>query len=291
MKQVRKCVIPAAGLGTRLLPATKSQPKEMVPLCRKPVIQYVVEEAIRAGLKEILIVTGAKKRSIEDHFDYDQALEDALERKGKNDIGDTNLLERSDIQILFTRQPRPTGLADAVSLAKVFVDGEPFVVALGDNVIVSPNGGHFLSSLIQMHLEKNAAASMALQQVRSDDVTRYGIVEAELAGEEALIRDLVEKPSPEYAPSDMAIVGRYVFEPTIFEAIEATPIGVDGERQLTDAIRVLVKQGKPVWGRLLTKRNIIHDIGDHYNYAVAFIDMVLRDEEMGPRIREYLESR
>jgi len=290
-KRVRKCVIPAAGLGTRLLPATKSQPKEMVPVGRKPVIQYVVEEAIEAGLKEILIITGSKKRSIEDHFDYDHVLEEELEKKGRAPLPQTtNIFERDDVQLLFTRQPKPTGLADAVSLAEVFVDGEPFVVSLGDNIVLSPNGGQFLKSLIDMHLRKGAVASLALERVQPEEVERYGIVEADVQGEEARIRDLVEKPSRESAPSDLAIVGRYVFTPQIFDAIRATQVGVDEEKQLTDAIRVMVQRGSPVWGRLLTGDHVIHDIGTPYTYARAFIDLCLRDPELGPKIRQYLRK-
>jgi UTP--glucose-1-phosphate uridylyltransferase len=291
MVQVRKCVIPAAGLGTRLLPATKSQPKEMVPVGRKPVIQYVVEEAVEAGLNEILIVTGSKKRSIEDHFDYDHVLEEELEKKGRNALSrETNILQRDDVQLLFTRQSKPTGLADAVSLAEVFVDGEPFVVSLGDNIVLSPNGGHFLTSLVDMHLEKSAVASMALKRVAPDETSRYGIVDADLDGDRAMIRDLVEKPSTAAAPSDLAIVGRYVFSAEIFDAIHRTPTGIDGEKQLTDAIRILAKEGNPVWGRLITDDHIIHDIGTPYTYAMAFIDLSLRDPEMGPKIREYLKK-
>jgi len=292
LKRVRKCVIPAAGLGTRLLPATKSQPKEMVPVGRKPVIQYVVEEAIRAGLNEILIITGAKKRSIEDHFDYDHVLEEELKKKGRENplSQDTNLFEREDVQLLFTRQAKPTGLADAVSLAEVFVDGEPFVVSLGDNIVLSPNGGHFLSSLIEMHLEKGAIASLALEKVPFDQVIRYGIVDAVLEGNRCRIRDLVEKPSPSAAPSNMAIIGRYVFNPDIFQAISSTPVGVDGEKQLTDAIKILTEKNLPVWGHLLTDDHLIHDIGTPYTYALAFIDMCLRDQEMGPKLREHLKE-
>lgn len=292
MKKISKCVIPAAGLGTRLLPATKSQPKEMVPVGRKPVIQYVVEEAIEAGLSEILIITGAKKRSIEDHFDYDYALETELEKKGRNSLSkDTNLFDREDVQLFYTRQPKPTGLADAVYLAEVFVDNEPFVVSLGDNIVLSPKENHFLTAMIEMHLKKGAVASLALERVKPDEVQRYGIVDADLEEDKARIRDLVEKPCPESAPSDLAIVGRYIFGPEIFEAIKSTPVGIDEERQLTDAIRVLVKENRPVWGHLLTEDYVIHDIGTPYTYALAFIDMCLRDPEMGPKLKEHLRSR
>jgi UTP--glucose-1-phosphate uridylyltransferase len=264
----------------------------MVPVGRKPVIQYVVEEAIRAGLTEILIITGAKKRIIEDHFDYDHVLEEELKRKGQNDSlsESTNLFERDDVQLLYTRQAKPTGLADAVSLAEVFVDGEPFVVSLGDNIVLSPNGGHFLSSLIEMHLEKNAVASLALEKVAAEQVSRYGIVDAVLEGDTGRIKDLVEKPSLSMAPSNLAIIGRYVFNPEIFQAISSTPVGVDGERQLTDAIEVMTKRGRPVWGHLLTDDYIIHDIGTPYTYAIAFIDLCLRDQEMGPKLREHLRK-
>jgi len=291
MKRIRKCVIPAAGLGTRLLPATKSQPKEMVPVGRKPVIQYVVEEAIAAGLNEILIITGSKKRSIEDHFDYDHVLEEELQKSGRNHLSkDTNLFERDDIQLLFTRQAKPTGLADAVSLAKVFVDGEDFVVCLGDNIVVSPDGDQYLSSLIRMHQERRAVASIALKRVEPGELNRYGVVQATVTGQEAEITDLVEKPRPEGAPSNLAIVGRYVFSPEIFDVIPSTPIGFGGERQLTDAIRMLVQRRKKIWGLILSERHVLHDVGTPFSYALAFIDMSLRDPELGPELRKRLRE-
>jgi len=283
---ITKCVIPAAGLGTRLLPITKSQPKEMVAVGPKPVIQYVVEEAIAAGLKEILIITGSRKRSIEDHFDYDSLLEQELERRNiHSSCAQTNLFARSDIQILFTRQSRPTGLADAVALAKTFVDGEPFAVSLGDNIVVSQDGSHFLSRLLETHEKKNGKATLTLKRVSEDEVEKYGIAESTTEGFPARIRDVIEKPSIKEAPSRLAIVGRYVFEPEIFEAIGNTEVGLGGERQLTDAIRYLIQNDKEVWGMLLGPDDILHDIGTPYSYALAFVDMCLRDPKIGPNLR------
>ncbi len=285
--RIRKCVIPAAGFGMRLLPATKSQPKEMLPIGRKPVIQYVVEEAVEAGLKEILIVTGARKRSIEDHFDYDQILWDQLAKRGISaQSAGIKLFARQGIQLLFTRQSCPTGIADAVSLAEVFVDGKPFVVCLGDNIVVNRRSGHFLSSLMSIYESKNCAAVVALKKISPEDSIRYGVAKVEDSGELVRITGVVEKPPVEKAPSNLALAGRYVFDASILDAIKKTPIGVGGERQLTDAIGVLLSEGKEVYGLVLDEGNIVHDIGTPYSYALAFIDLCLRDPELGPKLKE-----
>jgi len=292
MRRITKCIIPAAGLGTRLLPATKSQPKEMVPVGRKPVIQYVVEEAIGAGIEQILIVTGAQKRTIEDHFDKNPVLEESLRRKGNDDaIKEINFLEDSDVQIFYTRQPEPTGLADAVMLGESFVDGEPFAVSLGDTIIQSFQGGSFLWKLVDGHLRLKSSATIALERVGREHVSRFGVIRpGAVDGLQVRIEDLVEKPRPEEAPSDMAIAARYVFEPSIFEAIRRTPVGLGGERQLTDAIRLLLSDGEPVWGLLLESNEKRHDIGNLRTYAAAFVAMCLADPEIGQVFRKDLEE-
>ncbi len=290
--KITKCIIPAAGLGTRLLPATKSQPKEMVPVGRKPVIQHVVEEAVGAGIRQILIVTGAQKRTIEDHFDRNLLLEDTLRNKGNQEaIDEINFLEKTETQIFYTRQPEPTGLADAVMLGQNFVDGEPFAVSLGDTIIQSYAGGSFLWKLLDAHTRTGAAATVAVEKVARSDVHRFGIVKPQLAdGLMMKLVDLVEKPSVQAAPSNLAIAARYVFEPCIFEAIGKTPRGLGGEKQLTDAMRLLLQEGKPVWGFMLDSNEKRHDIGNLRTYAAAFVDMCLRDPEIGPEFRRDLET-
>lgn len=270
-------------MGTRLLPATKSQPKEMVPVGRKPVIQHVVEEAVGAGIRQILIVTGAQKRSIEDHFDRNHLLEESLREKGHEAvIEEINFLEKTDTQIFYTRQSEPTGLADAVMLGENFVDGEPFAVSLGDTIIQSYKGGSFLWKLLDAHVRSGASATVALEKVDRSAVSRFGVVKPTVVdGLLMRLEDLVEKPSPEEAPSDLAIAARYVFEPSIFEAIRKTPYGLGGERQLTDAIRILLDEGKPVWGYKLDSDEKRHDIGNLRTYALAFVDMCLHDRELG----------
>ena len=292
MTKITKCIIPAAGLGTRLLPATKSQPKEMVPVGRKPVIQHVVEEAIGAGIRQILIVTGSQKRSIEDHFDRNRLLEESLKDKGNGSvIEELNFLERSDTQIFYTRQPEPTGLADAVLLGKNFVDGESFAVSLGDTIIQSYRGGSFLWKLLDAFNRSGSVATIALERVEKSRISRFGVVSPSVVdGLNIKLDGLVEKPSPEDAPSDLAIAARYVFDPSIFDAIERTEPGIGGEKQLTDAIRLLLEEGKPVWGYMLDSNEKRHDIGNLRTYAMAFVDMCLHDPEIGTSFREDMEK-
>jgi len=292
MKKITKCIIPAAGLGTRLLPATKSQPKEMVPVGRKPVIQHVVEEAVGAGITEILVITGARKRSIEDHFDRDHQLERVLREKGNSRLlHEIDFLDKLNARIFYTRQSDPTGLADAVLLGESFVDGEAFAVSLGDTIIQSYEGGSFLWKLIDSHVRSGAVATVAVEEVESDRLSRFGVVKPRMIdGLSMKLEDLVEKPKPNQAPSNLAIAARYVFEPDIFDAIRKTPKGYGGERQLTDAMRVLLKEGKPVWAFKLNEREKRHDIGDLRTYAMAFVDMCLADPEIGATFRRDLEG-
>ncbi len=292
MKKITKCIIPAAGLGTRLLPATKSQPKEMVPVGRKPVIQHVVEEAVGAGITEILVITGARKRSIEDHFDRDHQLQQMLKEKGNSALlREIDFLDRLNARIFYTRQSEPTGLADAVLLGESFVGGEPFAVSLGDTIIQSYEGGSFLWKLIDSHVRSGATATVAVEEVEPERLGRFGVVKPRMIdGLSMRLEDLVEKPSPKEAPSNLAIAARYVFEPDIFDAIRRTPLGYGGERQLTDAIRILLAEGKPVWAFKLNEREKRHDIGDLRTYATAFVDMCLADPEIGTAFRQDLEK-
>ncbi len=291
MKKITKCVIPAAGFGIRLLPATKSQPKEMVPVGKKPVIQYVVEEAADAGITEILIITGGRKRAIEDHFDKDHLLDQMLRDKGKESLlSDVNFLEKLEVKIFYTRQSEPTGLADAVLLAESFVDGEAFAVSLGDTIIQSYEGGSFLWKLVDSHRRSGACATIAVEEVEANRVNKFGIVKPKVVdGLSMSLDDIVEKPTLEEAPSNLAVAARYILEPDIFDAIRRTQKGYGGERQLTDAIRVMLKEGKPVCALKLNEREKRHDIGDLRTYAVAFMDMCLADSEIGPEFRHDLE--
>jgi len=291
-KRITKCVIPAAGLGTRLLPATKSQPKEMVPVGRKPVIQHVVEEAVGAGIKQVLIITGGRKRAIEDHFDKDHLLEEMLRDSGKDDmLGEINFLEEFDTRIFYTRQAEPTGLADAVLLAESFVDGESFAVSLGDTIIQSYEGGSFLWKLIDSHSRTGASATVAVEEVERERVSLFGVVKPKIQdGLSMQLEDLVEKPKVKEAPSNLAIAARYVFDPEIFEAIRSTEKGYGGERQLTDAIKVLLARGSPVWAYKLSKKEKRHDIGNLRTYAAAFVDMCLADPELGADFASDIEA-
>ncbi len=292
MRKITKCVIPAAGFGTRLLPATKSQPKEMVPVGRKPVIQHVVEEAASAGIKQILIITGARKRAIEDHFDRDPVLNRLLEDRGKDEVlKEVRFLDDLDIQLYYTRQSQPTGLADAVLLGESFVDDEPFAVSLGDTIIQSYEGGRFLWKLIDAHTRTGASATIAVEEVEKERLSRFGVVKPRLVdGLSLRLDDIVEKPKVEEAPSNLAVAARYVFNPRIFDAIRSTPRGHGGERQLTDAIRIMLRDGDPVWAFKLNDREKRHDIGDLLTYGLAFVDMCLADPEISTEFRSRLEQ-
>ncbi|NVM05191.1 MAG: UTP--glucose-1-phosphate uridylyltransferase [Candidatus Helarchaeota archaeon] len=295
MTKIRKCVIPAAGFGTRLLPATKSQPKEMIPVGRKPVIQFVAEEAARAGIKEILIITGAKKRSIEDHFDTDTELNTFLKNKGKEEyIKEINLYDKLGVQFFFTRQAKPVGLANAIGLAEKFVNEENFVVSLGDTIIKSKNYDekNFLKNMIDLHTKTNASSIIAVEKVPMEQVSRYGVIKAEIIQEGVYkILELIEKPPIEKAPSNLAIAGRYTFSPEIFDAIKATPVGIGGEFQLTDSISILLKKNKEILAIELAENFIRYDIGNFFAYATAFVDICLADEEIGEQFLKFLRKK
>lgn len=287
---IRKAVLPVAGLGTRLLPATKSQPKEMLPVGYKPVVQYVVEEMIAQGLSKFLFITGRKKRSIEDHFDDDPELEARLTDKHQQ-VGEQDYTA-AGVEFFYARQRRPLGNADAVRMAREFVGEEPFVVGFGDTIISSPLPQGVVSRLVCSHEKHGAAATIAVWDVPREDTFRYGVVKPEAdAADDFAISDIVEKPAPEQAPSTLAVAARYVFTPQIFAAIQAIRPGVGGELWLTDAIRVLLEWGCPVRCVRLQPGESRYDIGTPATYYRAFADFALADPQYGAGFRHYLQTK
>jgi UTP--glucose-1-phosphate uridylyltransferase len=285
-QQVRKAVIPAAGLGTRFLPATKAQPKEMLPLVDKPAIQYVVEEAVSVGITDILVITGRGKRSLEDHFDRSFELEYYLEEGGKLDelAEMRRIAEMADIH--YVRQGEPKGLGHAVLVASEHVGNLPFVVLLGDD-IMHPDAG-VLAGMLGVY-ERYGHSVVALKEVPPEDISSYGCAAVKpLDGNIVRVEDLVEKPSPEEAPSNLAIMGRYVFGPEIFEVLAETKPGRGGEIQLTDAIKSLA-ENEPVYG--WTFRNGRFDVGNKLDYLEATVELALEREDIGPAFRQFLVQR
>lgn len=290
---VRKAVIPVAGLGTRLLPATKSQPKEMLPVGRKPAVQYVVEEMVEAGITQILLITGRQKSSIEDHFDRETELERRLVRTGAYDLAEELNFFEEDVALFYTRQSVQSGPADAIRLASDFVGDEPFLVAYGDTIITSQQRPSLIQRMLKDHLDSGAHATLAVETVRREDVQRYGIVQP-TAGTPPQptaafeIDDLIEKPEVATAPSTLAITPRYIFDRAIFDAIDRTLPGRGGELWLTDSIAILLKQGDGVRCLPLGAGEKRYDIGNFETYFKAFIDFALADERYGYMIRQYL---
>jgi UTP--glucose-1-phosphate uridylyltransferase len=281
--KVKKAVIPAAGLGTRFLPATKAQPKEMLPVIDTPSIQFVVEEAARAGLTDILIVTGRGKRSIEDHFDRSFELEYFLESKGKTDDLKTVRQISEIASIHYIRQRDPLGLGHAVSAAEEHVGGEPFAVLLGDDLI------HPSMPLLQDMLgvyERSGRSVISAMQVTREEISLYGCIEAEPVGDHLFrVRSVIEKPSPQEAPSTMAAIGRYVFTPEIFDALRETQPGRGGEIQLTDAINLLAQQ-QDVYAFSFDHGRF--DVGNKLDYLKATVELAIEREDVGEDFRRYL---
>jgi UTP--glucose-1-phosphate uridylyltransferase len=287
--RVRKAVFPAAGWGTRFLPATKAQPKEMLPLVDKPVIQYGVEEAVAAGVEQVIIVTSSQKRPIEDHFDHSYELEHLLESKG-----DIEMLRRvrqiGDMaQISYVRQKEQLGLGHAVLMAKELVGHEPFAVILSDDVVVGERPA--IGQLIEAHRATHGSV-VAVMEVPPDDVGRYGIIDVDeepVGGDERLyrLRGLVEKPQPQDAPSNLAIIGRYVLTPKIFEKLEQTPRGAGGEIQLTDAIEALMADQDVFAYAFEGKR---YDAGTTMGWLQASVELALERQDIGAEFRRYLAS-
>jgi UTP--glucose-1-phosphate uridylyltransferase len=282
LRKVRKAVIPAAGLGTRFLPATKAQPKEMLPIVDKPAIQYIIEEAIQSGIEEILIITGRNKRAIEDHFDRAVELELLLKEQGKYDL--LGMVEEiSDVTIHYVRQKEAKGLGHAVLCAKQFVGNEPFAVLLGDDIVDA--GVPCLKQLIDVYKDCQGTV-LGVQEVPRERVSSYGIVSPiEIKPGLWQAADLVEKPSVEDAPSRLAVLGRYIIEPEIFSLLEDTPPGRGGEIQLTDALRRLASV-KPMYAYNFLGRR--YDIGDKQGYLEATVEFALKRPEMRDKFLEYL---
>jgi UTP--glucose-1-phosphate uridylyltransferase len=283
-------VVPVAGLGTRMLPATKSQPKEMLPVGRKPVVQYVFEELTAAGLQRILFVTGPGKTSIENHFDVNEELVQMLREKGKEELLAALEFERAPVQYFYTRQRQALGLGHAVLSARAFVGEEPFVVALGDSIIGLDRQSDIVRRMKETFEEKGAAAVIALEDVPREEVRHYGIVQPRhRVGEVFELADVVEKPSPADAPSTLAIAARYVLSPKIFAALDRTKPGVGGEIQLTDAIRKLIRDGGRVFGMVLRPDERRFDIGNFDAYFRAFVEFALADPKHGASLRTFVE--
>ena len=283
VKKITKAVIPAAGLGTRFLPATKAQPKEMLPIVDKPAIQYVVEEAVRAGIDDILIITGRSKRSLEDHFDRNFELEYFLEDRGKTaELAEVRrLAELADIH--YVRQGEPLGLGHAVSVARKHVGDDPFVVMLGDDIM--DDECSVLSDMMKTH-EETGNSIIALSEFPLDEISSYGCVDPEYITEQLVdIRRIVEKPTPAEAPSNLAVMGRYIFTPGIFDALAEIRPGVGGELQLTDAIEVLL-QTEAVNGWIFTEGRF--DVGRKIDYLRATVELALVRSDLGAEFREYL---
>jgi UTP--glucose-1-phosphate uridylyltransferase len=283
--KVRKAVIPAAGLGTRFLPATKAQPKEMLPIVDKPAIQYVVEEAVGAGILDILIISGRGKRSIEDHFDRSFELEYYLETKGKYDLL-KEVREVSELGMIhYIRQRDPLGLGNAVSVAEPHVEGHPFACLLGDDIIVESNP--LLEEMLKVH-ERYGRSVVAVQEVPREEISLYGSIQPEFVEENlARVVQVVEKPSPEDAPSNLAVIGRYVLTPEIFDALRRTEPGVGGEVQLTDAINVLAQE-QAVYAYVF--ENGRFDIGNKLDYLKATVELGIDREDIGDEFREFLSD-
>lgn len=284
--KVRKAVIPAAGLGTRFLPATKAQPKEMLPIVDKPTLQYIVEEAIDSGIEEILIITGRNKSSIENHFDRSIELELSLKESGKTEELEL-VQEISDmVNIHYIRQKEPKGLGHAIHCAKSFVGNEPFAVLLGDDIVYNPDYP-CLKQMIDCY-EQYGTTVLGVQEVEKENVSKYGIVDgSQLRDRIYEVKDLVEKPSMEEAPSNIAIMGRYVINSRIFDILEKTKPGKGGEIQLTDGLKTLANEEKMHAYIFEGKR---YDVGNRLGFLEANIEYALRIDGLGDRLRAYLKG-
>ncbi len=285
---IRNAVIPVAGLGTRLLPATKSQPKEMLPVAKKPVVQYVVEELAQSGVRQLLFVTGRGKASIENHFDRDQVLMDHLRQADRHDLIAELNFEKSGLNFWYTRQSVQRGLGDAVLHGETFTGHDPFIVALGDSIIGIRGRATICERMAAAYEEHSAAAVIAVEEVSLEHVSLYGVVKPETDDDVFTVGTLVEKPRPDEAPSRLAIAGRYVFAPVIFDMIRRVEPDERGEIQLTDAIRMICESGRRVVGVKLKPSEKRYDIGSIPSYFETFIDFALADPDHGGRVRNYL---
>ncbi|MEW6621787.1 MAG: UTP--glucose-1-phosphate uridylyltransferase GalU [Bacillota bacterium] len=281
--KVKKAIIPAAGLGTRFLPATKAQPKEMLPIVDKPTIQYIIEEAVASGIEDILIITGRGKRAIEDHFDKSYELEEELARKEKHNLLEIVQGVANLANIHYVRQKEALGLGHAIHCAKTFIGNEPFAVLLGDDIVVSEKP--CLLQMIEIY-ERYKTSVIGVQVVPDEDVSKYGIIKAKAIEDSIfLIEDLVEKPKKKAAPSNLAIMGRYVIDPEIFDILESTKPGAGGEIQLTDALRELNRH-QQLYGYIFQGKR--YDVGDKLGYLEATVEFALQREDLQEEFKKYL---
>lgn len=284
--KVRKAVIPAAGLGTRFLPATKAMPKEMLPVVDKPIIQYVVEEAVAAGIEDILIITGRGKRAIEDHFDRSIELEKHLEKGANRDMLDYVRSISDMVNVHFIRQKEALGLGHAVYQARQHVGDEPFAVLLGDEIFTGEKP--CLQELIEQYTALGGGTVVAVRPVEVEQVQRYGVIDPiRMSDGLYCIRSLVEKPTPDEAPSNLAVVGRYIIQPEIFSILEHTLPGRNGEIQLTDALNSLAQHGSTY---AYQTRSARYDVGDKLGYIQATLEFALARPDLGPLVSTYLRS-
>ncbi len=281
--KVRKAVIPAAGLGTRFLPATKAQPKEMLPIVDKPTIQYIIEEAVSAGIEDIFIISGRGKRAVEDHFDKSFELEDMLRKRGNTDLLEMVEKISNMVNIYYVRQKEPGGLGQAIHLAKPFIGNEPFAVMLGDDIVVSDTP--CIGQMIK-RFEDCGSSIIGVQKVPVSEVSSYGVVGADrVSGNLYKINEMVEKPAPEEAPSNMAIMGRYIITPEIFECLERTKPGKNNEIQLTDALALLLEQQDIYAFEYTGKR---YDVGNRLGFLQATVELALEREDLKDDFKKYL---
>ncbi len=291
MEVIRSAIVPVAGHGTRLLPATKSQPKEMLPVARKPIVQYVAEELGANGIHEILFITGRNKSSIEDHFDLDPELIRTLENTNKQDLLDELRFEALQTKYFYTRQRIQRGLGDAILCGANFAGEQPFAVALGDSIIGVHGQSRSLARMIEIFETRTASCVIAVEEVPHEDTAHYGVIEpGDINGDAIRVVNLIEKPRPEEAPSNLAIAARYVFSPLIFDMIKSVKPDKRGEIQLTDAIQRLCEEGRRVIAYKLPPSDKRYDIGNFPSYFETFVEFALADPTYGAGLRAYLEK-
>ncbi len=285
LKKVRKAIIPAAGLGTRFLPATKAMPKEMLPIVDKPTIQYIIEEAVEAGIEDIIIVTGKSKRAIEDHFDYSPELERNLEEKGKTELLEKVKKASNLADIHYIRQKEPKGLGHAVWCARNFIGDEPFAVLLGDDIVQAETPG--LRQLMDEY-ERTLSSIIGVQQVPEEETHRYGIIDPLTSdGRRYQVKNFVEKPPKGTAPSNLAILGRYIFTPEIFMYLEEQQVGAGGEIQLTDAIQKLNEIQRVFAYDFEGKR---YDVGEKFGFITTTLEFAMQDKELREQLVPFMEN-
>jgi UTP--glucose-1-phosphate uridylyltransferase len=287
---IRSAIVPVAGFGTRLLPATKSQPKEMLTVARKPIVHYVAEELVANGIDQILFITSRNKTSIENHFDNDPELVRALKAANKQDLLDQITFEESAAKFFYTRQRVQRGLGDAVLCGESFAGEQPFVVALGDSILGLHAQSKAVSRMVEAFETRHASCVVAVEEVPREETGHYGIVQVDNASSGLFrVLNMVEKPKPSEAPSNLAIAGRYVFSPLIFDQLRRIEPDARGEIQLTDAIQLLCEEGKRVLAVLLPREERRYDIGNFPSYFETFVEFALADPEYGAEFRATLE--